>query len=90
LDPTPPRKTEDNIVEQNDFEMQQRFKILDDSNVFEDLSEEAKWAIFTVVKYTFTICDPDWAMSGSIEYDDIKELLILGKNKDALYAEIYK
>ena len=46
--------------------------------------------MFTVVKYTFTICDPDWTMTNSVEWEDIKDLLILGQHKNVKYRIIYK
>lgn len=69
--------------------MQQRYKILDDSLVFKDFTEESKEAIFNVVKYSFFIIDPDWTLSGSVEWEDIRDLITLGKHQNSKYKEIY-
>ena len=46
--------------------------------------------MFQVVKYTFSICDPDWTFTNSIEWDEIKNLLVVGKHEDYKFSKMFK
>ena len=56
---------------ENELEMLQLYNNLEQQNVFNNIDENLRVAMFHVVKYTFSICDPDWTFSNSIEWDQI-------------------